>query len=51
MDRNADGHFYVNLQGVMTGNPSTSWNFDANSHLPFLAQHALAGYSDFINVT
>jgi serine carboxypeptidase-like clade 2 len=51
MKANKNGQNSINLQGIMTGNPSTNWMMDASTHIPFLAQHALVSLTDYNAVT
>jgi hypothetical protein len=44
------GQNYIPLRGILAGNPSFDFPTDANSYIPFMAQHALMSENDFANL-
>jgi hypothetical protein len=51
LEGNEEGKAYINLKGTMSGNPSTNGFLDANTYIPFLANHALVSIQDFEQVS
>jgi len=49
MEGNAKGNSstFINLQGTLSGNPSTNNELDSQYYIPFLAEHALVSIRDY----
>jgi carboxypeptidase C (cathepsin A) len=47
---NSIGKAHIPLRGILAGNPSFDFPTDANSYIPFMAQHALISESEFATI-
>jgi len=44
---NQQGQPFINLKGILAGNPSTNWDIEGQYYIPFLFQHALISMPDY----